>query len=445
MRAESPFRPGWWKLAAFSSPMIGVQAFELAWRVYLPAYIATSIGLSLVATGALIMALRLWDGVIDPVIAWASDRFPTRFGHRRPWMVAGLVPLLMGIPVVFFAWPSSNVPLFVLSALLMHLGYMLLVTPHGGWALEMGGDAAVRLRVIAAKTWFGIAGMVLVPIVPAMLEKGLAVGREGQVAALGLFIMLLFPLAVLLVLATVPEPRLSAPQRVERANPLRLVAGILRTSALRPILLLYLCSGFAEAGSSAVFLLFVGDGLGLDGWGSILIVVQSVLSLAALPLWIAVGDRVDRRGLLMAGYGWQAAMALLALVLPASSIGAAIMFVMLRGLFSGLDFLFLRAIVSDIARASADAGIRNGASFYAVSNLTLKFAFGAGAWAALALVQWLSGTFVIEETGRALAVRLSYALPSATAAVLAVLVLLLSRARRLHHAGTAGDPQVRML
>lgn len=403
--------------------MIGVQAFELAWRIYLPAHFATTIGLSLTGAGALIMALRLFDSVIDPIVAWASDRFSTRYGQRRPWMVAGLVPILLGVPGVFFLWPSATLTSLVISALFMHLGYMMLVTPHGGWALELGADGHERLRVIAVKTWLGIAGMILIPLVPAILEWSTEADRDMQVPALGAVIILIFPLSVALALATTAEPALTSTRSSELINPFRLFAGILRTPALRHILLLYLCTGFAEAAASATFLLFVAETLGLPRWGSLLIVIQSALSLGCLPFWTVISRRVGRGRLLAMAYGWQIGAGLLAFMLPSGQVWIAIAFVILRGLFSGLDFLFLRAIVSDAARAAADAGLRNGASFYAVSNLTLKLAIGAGAWASLALIDMVSAPTSIFAVDKTTAIRLSYAMPAAGAALLALFVL----------------------
>lgn len=133
MRADSPERLSLARLAIFSSPMVVVLAIELAWRVYLPSFFSATLGLSLATTGALLMAARLFDSVIDPAIGWASDRFPTRYGYRRPWLVASAPLIMLGAIGVFFVWPWTSLASLAVSCLLLHLGYMMLVTPHGGW------------------------------------------------------------------------------------------------------------------------------------------------------------------------------------------------------------------------------------------------------------------------------------------------------------------------
>lgn len=69
-----------------------------------------------------------------------------------------------------------------------------------------------------------------------------------------MLIMLIFPAALMLVLASTSEPRLPATRGSDLANPVWLFAGILGTPALHPVFLLYLCPGFTEAAGSAVFL-----------------------------------------------------------------------------------------------------------------------------------------------------------------------------------------------
>ncbi len=417
MHAESHDRLSLFRLAIFSSPMIVVTVIEIAWRVYLPSFFAGSIGLSLATAGLLLLAARLFDSAIDPVIAWASDRFSTRFGHRRPWLVASLLPILLGTAGTFFLWPWTSLATIAASAMLLHLGFMMLATPHGGWALELARRPADGLRVMATKNWFAVVGMIAVLLLLAGLERGFDVGRQGQVAAIGLALLLVAPVIILLVVRCVPEPVLPRTRAAELANPLRLFADIVREPALRPILMLYLLAGLAESAGSAVFLFFVEGTLRLDGWGSTLLLVQYGLALVTLPLWSKVGGRIGPRQLLMIVYGWQIAVVPIALLLPAGMLWPVIGFVLLRSLFAGVEFTVLRAMVADVAGRAAATGLRHGASCYSVSNITLKIAMGVGAWLALVLVD------LSAEGEQGPAVRLVYALVPPMVSAIGLLIV----------------------
>ena len=41
----------------------------------------------------ILMSLRLWDGVADPVMGWISDNFRSKWGRRRPFILIGAILL----------------------------------------------------------------------------------------------------------------------------------------------------------------------------------------------------------------------------------------------------------------------------------------------------------------------------------------------------------------
>ena len=52
-----------------------------------------SAGLPVLIAGSLLMLIKIWDAVNDPLIGWLSDRTKSRWGPRIPWMVAASVPV----------------------------------------------------------------------------------------------------------------------------------------------------------------------------------------------------------------------------------------------------------------------------------------------------------------------------------------------------------------
>ena len=322
-------------LFVFSSPVILFQAIELAWRTYLPAFFATTLALPIAAVGMLLLAARLFDGLIDPCIGWASDRFPTRFGLRRPWMALGAPLVGLGALGLFWAVPGTGIATLAAWSLVFHLGYTLIATPHGGWGLELSRDAHERVRVMGAKVWVAMAGMIVTLVLPSLLERGFGLGRAAQVGALGAAIVLLAPITVALVLRRIREPDAPAIARV--ASPFALFAGMLRTREMRRILMLYGLVGMADAAAAGTFLFFVEQALALPGWGSTLMLVQGVVPLVLLPFWARMSRRFGKRRVLLAGYGWQALVAPLALLLPMGGLAALVLWLIARSLVFGVD------------------------------------------------------------------------------------------------------------
>lgn len=434
MRVNPPERLSLFGLAVFSLPMLIMQAIEVPWRTYLPSLFATKLGLSLGAVGGLLMAVRVFDTVVEPVVAWASDRFSTRWGQRRPWMAAGAPLIMLGTVGVFFAWPWTNFASLIAACLVLHLGYVMLVTPHGGWALELARDGAERLRITGGKIWFAVAGTIAILLLPSALERGFGVALEGQVAALGVLLIVLCPLVVPLVLWVTPEPNLPRGDSAHLSNPLRLYAGLLRLPRMGPVLLMHMLAGFAQAATGAVFLFLVDGALGLKGWGSTLLLLQTAAMLVTTPIWSKLGAGFDRRVLLALNYGWQLVTAPLLLLLPVGMLAPAIGFLALRSLFAGVDFLVLRTMVADITRDAAVSGVSCGASCHSICNATLRLAMGGGAWFSLSLLSTVGvdGAALSETLGdnAGLIVRAAYVLPPMLAGGLGLLVLAASVSNR---------------
>lgn len=416
------------RIAIFSSPVLVFQALELPWRVFLPAFFSQTLGLQLAAVAALMMWIRLFDMVADPVVGWASDRFPTRLGLRRPWMIASVPLILVGTWQTFFAAPGIDIWTLAAWCVAMHLGYTLLIVPHGGWGLEISGDYHERTRIMGAKVWFAAAGMPLVLLLPTILEHFGRADRADQIAAMGWVLMLITPLSVALVLRFIPEPPVDRAAARRTAPPLRQFRAILRDRKLVTILALYGLLGLADAATAGSFIFFVEQALGLGRIASGLMLIQALVALAAVPAWAALSRRVGKRNALAGVFAWHAATAPLALLLPAGDVMPLAIFLVVRNISWGADYMLLRALVADISgQDAATSGERKSGSYYAMFNVTAKLAAAFGVGAAL----WLlarTGFVPGEPASDAAitAIRLVYALPSCLTGLAGLLILMRS-------------------
>ena len=69
-----------------------------------------SAGLPVIIAGSLLMLIKIWDAVNDPLIGWLSDRTKSRWGPRIPWMVTASVPLGFSLAAIWWTphWFSAN-------------------------------------------------------------------------------------------------------------------------------------------------------------------------------------------------------------------------------------------------------------------------------------------------------------------------------------------------
>jgi Na+/melibiose symporter-like transporter len=258
--------------------------------IYLPKYYAEDLGLGLTATGLALFFIRLFDVVSDPVIGVLSDRLPTRFGRRRPWIALGAP--IAGLALIQLFDPPTDVGTgFLLTwGLLLYAGWTLIAIPYTTWGAELSADYHERTRVTALREGVMLGGVVLAAVLPAVL---LTTGRseaEALIAIGWLAVALGLPSIVLLFLK-VPE---RVAQRTGRAN-WRSYAQLFRN---RPFVFLvgaWLINGLANGIPAVLFLLYMEHALAVDEQGrSILILTYFLSGIFAIPLWLWLSRRMGK-------------------------------------------------------------------------------------------------------------------------------------------------------
>jgi Na+/melibiose symporter-like transporter len=414
------------QLAVLSLPVFLYSSIELPWRIFLPVFFSEKLQLSLAVVGVLLMTVRIFDMVADPFVGWASDRFPTRWGQRKPWVAASVPLIMLGTWQVFFADAGISLWLLALWCIVMHLGYTMMVTPHGAWGLELANNPNERTRIMGPKIWFAAMGMPLIFTMLSILEKRFHATHTQQVEALGLFLIVASPLIVTLLLRVIPERPFHEATSGSAKNPFRHFLSVLKRRDLTFILGLYALVGLADACSATTYLFFIEDVLHLSGWASTLMLIQALIALVTIPLWTVIGQRMGKRRALIGVFGWYALCAPFALILPAGNLTTTVIFLLLRSLNWSADLMLLRAMVADVSGADAERGERHSGSYYALFSVTQKLMMGLGAMLAL----WTLGRlgFVPGQHGKETTdvVRLIYALPTLLAGVLGLTILILS-------------------
>ncbi len=159
--------------------------------VYMILFFTTVVGLSPEVAGTISSITILADGVIGVLIGYISDNLNSRYGRRRPFLLAAAPLLVIGLMLLFtpvpFGGMARNV-FYVIVGLMFWSGFSMYYTPYTALGAELTDDYNERsiLRTIARL--FGLVGnfmgMVLpLVIVNFMMERGSAESTAWFAAA----------------------------------------------------------------------------------------------------------------------------------------------------------------------------------------------------------------------------------------------------------------------
>ncbi|NJL09187.1 MAG: MFS transporter, partial [Methylacidiphilales bacterium] len=139
------------QILAYAAPALPLAALALPFYVLVPEFYARSVGLPIATVGAVLLAVRIFDAITDPLIGFLADRTRARFGRRRIW-VAVAAPLTAGAAAMVFLPPEGAGALHLLLwAGLMSLAWTALAVPISPGAPNSPPPSAGRSRVAAAR------------------------------------------------------------------------------------------------------------------------------------------------------------------------------------------------------------------------------------------------------------------------------------------------------
>lgn len=115
-------------------------------------------GISPSVTGLIFFIFRMWDAILDPLMGWISDNTRTRWGRRKPYLLAGAVLTAVVFPLMWWVSPDwemgAKVAWVTVSGLLLYLVFTVWAMPYQSMLLEMTPDYHERTRVSAWRAYF---------------------------------------------------------------------------------------------------------------------------------------------------------------------------------------------------------------------------------------------------------------------------------------------------
>lgn len=367
-------------LAAYGALGLPLAFAALPVYVHVPKLYGDALGMSLALVGAVLLAVRLLDAVLDPLLGSWSDRV----GRRRLLIAVSLPPLALGMVGLFLPPEGWAGPAWLaLTLTLVYLGFSLASVNYHAWGAELSDAPHERTRITASREGFALLGVVTASVVPGLV----AADMEQGLARTALAFLPLLAVAALTTLLATPSGRSAAAQRAPLSS---VMWAPLANSRFRRLLAVFAVNGIAAAVPATLVLFFVADVLRLERHAGLFLGLYFLAGVLALPVWVAVARRAGKAG------AWGASMLLsVAVFVWASFLGPGdllpfALICVLSGAALGADLALPPSMLADVMDAdSRGASAATGGAYFGLWNFVTKLNLALAAGITLPLLALL--------------------------------------------------------
>jgi GPH family glycoside/pentoside/hexuronide:cation symporter len=340
----------------YATGSIATGVFSTVPGLLLLYYLTDVLGVSTGAAGVIVLAPKLWDVVVNPVVGVLSDRIDARWGSRTPLLLAGSIVLPVGLAVLF-AVPHlsfTGTAIWVVVAYsVCATGYSMFQVPYAAVPAEVTDDYDERTRLNGWRMIVLTLGVLIAGgLAPAIVSVA-GSGRDSY-ALMGVIVGALVLASALR--STREIAKIPVVQRRSTSASVRAQLRMLRANrAFAVLMLVYFGQALAIGAQLAAEPYFATYTLHDRGATSVMFVALVGPALLVMPLWVRRSERVGKARILVESSCLYAAASLLLITSPSVPRGVVFALAAVIGLgFAGMQMPY--AMLPDTVDAGAGDG-----------------------------------------------------------------------------------------
>lgn len=279
---------------------------------YLLLFLTTVAGVNPAVAGTISAAGSIWEAMCAPVVGFKSDSALTRFGRRKPFLLAAAFPVAIVTSLLFTAIDASaqvKVIYYVVMVILYWTCFSSFFVPYLAWGSDLTDDYNERTVLRSYAYIFNQVGMCIGMVLPSIVvDYFMNAGKTAQQSwqLVGLMVGVCGAAALLLCALTIKQDDVKGfikPEKRTRTSMIKALPSmmkeywsILRLKPVRIIIgasLAYLIANITFSSDRVFFMKF---NMGLDEKTiSAMLMMITLAGVATVPFITRLAARFDKK------------------------------------------------------------------------------------------------------------------------------------------------------
>lgn len=375
-------------LFCYSVTDLPVSMAMLPILVFIPKYYTGEMGVSLLLAANIILVARIFDVITDPLVGYLSDRTHTRWGRRRPWMLASTPILMLAFYNLFLPPADAGAAHLFTWMMVLSVGTTMLMIPYYSWAAELSPDYNERSRITGWRSFMGVVGTLSAQLAPVIALLAFGYGGTGAVlSVIGWLALIVLPISISLTVWNVPERRDYVSSRVPLGEGFKLMW---RNGPFKRLIAAFMIGSVAFAITTPLYIFYIAFVLGAEDRAVIMLAFFFSANLVGISFWVWLSTRVGKHRAYVGSFALIALANPLYLLLGPGDFWWMLPITLLSGFAAGGFAALPNSMKADVVDLDTlKSGNNRTASFFAAWSFTAKMSASLGSWIALSVLSWI--------------------------------------------------------
>jgi Na+/melibiose symporter-like transporter len=363
---------------AYAAPVAGGYFFYIPMWSILPGIYAKYFGLSLTSIAAVVLFIRLFDGVIDTTIGYLSDLHRTAGGSRKPWVIVGSLGTIVSCYFLFQPPQPTTTAYYLAWSMAYFLVFTIAEIPHLTWGSELTLDYQQRAQVFGVRymvSRLGIIAFYALPLLPMYATTDYTPEVLQDAVYIGAFLT-----AVGLVWAILAAPAGIAAKTVREDSWRLFIQSLISNRPLLLYLAAFGCLGIAGGMWYGLIFFYLDSYLGVGGKVAMMFFLATVIAALSTPLWLKLIHKTSKSTVWVVGVLLFAVQLIASLLIsPGAAWWIPFLLIIVANLFFSCHDVAALSILGDIVDYGKLKFHKDrGATYFGFNTLIFKVGLGVG-------------------------------------------------------------------